>query len=328
MLAVLRVPEKLSNSERYRALFQRLVASIIILVIFYLNPVTWLNDAVLRRVGLDIGELKLYIDGALYAAATILVAYYTYELANMMVSDILSRFPKLAQMRYVIEMTAKALSGLIAIVIVINTLAARFEALEVVGGWLASAAGNIASILATFIIAMQLGNLLANYLAGLVLRIEEFVEEGDFIEIGNMLLMVRRLGWYSVEAEDRFGNIVYVPNMSLMTKILRRAFSRISYRYVEVRFTLPYGISLEEVRRRVDLAMAATRRVVSHRLLIYELGPYAVTYELQAQPRKAMFEEQFRSIIRAALLHEFGELLSTPMIVSMRARNLAVKPSE
>ncbi|RLE65561.1 MAG: hypothetical protein DRJ47_04725 [Thermoprotei archaeon] len=321
MLAIIRnndVEEKEGGKGRYKAILGRLLTSIGILVFFYFNPITFLNDRILSPLGLDIGEFKVYIDGVFYIFSVFLTAYYSYKLTSMMTRDILARYPRISRIRYMVEIVVSVVSLLVAITVTVNTLAVKFEAVGKIESLLSGIAGNLLSLFVTFIIAIQVGNILANYVAGIIFRLEDIAEEGDFIVFQGEMFRVRERGWYALECEDRFGNIVYIPNMLVVTNKLCKAFSKTGYRYVEVKFSLPYSMSIEEVKKRVDNAMSGVKRIIDYKLLIYDLSNYGVVYELQVMPKKPMFVEQLRSIVRAALIQEFKQLLMTPTIINFQ----------
>jgi len=218
-----------------------------------------------------------------------------------------------------------ALAALLAFTVaLLNLLSLKVSAVAGFVEWLTSALGGFFSMLIALILALQVKEIVGNYLAWLIIKFGGLVEEGDFVSFGGEFLKVVRVGSSHTLLVNTFEEEVYVPNLKFLLEAYRKPFSRRGRRYLEVCFTLPYSYPYREVAARVHKALmeldCPEASIASYRLLVRELQPYAVVYELRVKPSKPVFPNAFNSAVMAALLEEFGEALSTPALVSLTDR--------
>lgn len=227
--------------------------------------------------------------------------------------------PKLRPLASLVRIVFAAAALLTFIATLLNLLSLEVSAVAGVAQWLSSTLGSFFSVLLALILALQMKEIVGNYLAWLIIKFGDLVEEGDYISFSGEFLKVVRVGYSHTLLVNAFEEEVYLPNLKFLLETYRKPFSRRVRRYIEVCFTLPYSYPYEEVAARVHKALQNLNNpqvsIASHTLLVKELQPYAVAYELRVKPGRPMFPSILVSEVIRALLKEFGEALSTPALV-------------
>lgn len=106
-------------------------------------------------------------------------------------------------------------------------------------------------------IGFGLQNIVANFIAGVMLMIERPVRIGDFIEVGTLVGVVRRIGLRSSTVRAADGAEVIVPNEKLISREVVNWTLTDRRRRVAVKVAVPDGIQPEPV-------MALLKKVVGH----------------------------------------------------------------
>ncbi len=295
------------------------ISLVLSLVFKYVKPVALVTNWISRLIwGVAAPSGVEYVDFLLYIFSSV---FFSGVLARF-ICDLLAKPLEVGLSKvglYRFKWLIFLLTGLSVFVAALSLLLAlEFPAIL---GYMSSIIPSFISILISLILAIQLGSLFVNYVAGVLVRVEHLLEEGDFIEFEGEVLRVEKTRFFCVEAVNRFGEQVVIPNVKLIEAPFKKLFSRGKTRFIEVRFTLPYQIPFEEVEKVV-------RKVVgrrSYKLLVLDLGNYAVVYELQVKPSKPVFPEGFRSDLRKALLREFGSKLSMPLMVTFTDEKIRVE---
>lgn len=288
------------------------------------------EQPILRGIGLILPpEQSLTVYITIFGLISLALSYFLARLAYDIGSAVLVPLGKKPAYRPLVPL-ARASFGAIAIltfiVAILRLVSIRIAALAGVAEWLASTLSGFVSILIAMIVALQVREIFGNYLAWVVLRFSDLVEEGDYVSFGGEVLKVVRVGYSHSVLLNSLNEEVYVPNLRFLIESYRKTFSRRSRSYVDLRFTLPYSFPYEDVKAGVARALQAYGEqhesvgVSDYQLLISELSPYSVTYELRVKPEKPVYPPLFRSKVMKQLLKEFGEALATPMLVLLSER--------
>ncbi len=272
-------------------------------------------------------SLSAYI--ALFGLISLALSYFLARLAYDIGGAILTplgRKPAYRPLMPFIRASFGAVAVLVFIVAILRLVSIRVAAVAGVAEWLASTLSGFASILIAMIVALQVREIFGNYLAWVVLRFSDLVEEGDYISFGGEVLKVVKVGYSHAVLLNSLNEEVYVPNLKFLIESYRRTFTRRTRSYVDLRFTLPYSFPYEDVKAGVARALQAYGEqhesigVSDYRLLVSELSPYSVTYELRVRPEKPVYPQMFRSEVMKQLLKEFGEALATPTLILLSER--------
>jgi len=259
---------------------------------------------------------------ALALALAYLVARVVLRLGGLVTSS-LERRPALRSLVPLVR-ASFAVAALVAFLVVsLRVLAYRVAAVAGVVEQLSQALSGFLSTLIALILALQVREVVGNYIAWAIIKAAGLVEQGDYVSFGGEVLKVVRIGYSHTVMVSNLNEEVYVPNMRFLLETFRKGFSRAVRMFVSVRFTLPYSLPLDRVREGVANAIERYAQrydsvgVAEYRLLIYDLSPYTVTYELWVKPARPTFPIALRSAIMGELLREFGEALSAPVLLRL-----------
>jgi len=97
----------------------------------------------------------------------------------------------------------------------------------------------IAAGFVLLVLSIPLYVLLKDFIAGNVLKMQNRVNEGVFIEIDDLKGRIKRAGFLRLDIEDNRGNINSIPYHSIRSKIISRSGSNPNLTKVLLRFTFP-----------------------------------------------------------------------------------------
>lgn len=303
----------------------RVIAAALLLLAVHLS-----EQIIVYGIGLILPpEQSLGVYIALFGLASLILSYFMARLVYDIGGSILTFLRKKPAYRPLTPFV-RVLFGAIAILVFIaatlRLVSIRVAAVAGLAEWLVSTLSGFASILIAMIIALQVREIFGNYLAWVVLRFSDLVEEGDYISFGGEVMKVVRMGYSHVVLLNSLNEEIYMPNFKFLVESYRRIFTRRTRSYVDLRFTLPYSFPYEDVKAGIARALQAYSEqhesvgVSDYRLLISELSPYSVTYELRVKPEKPVYPQSFRSEVMKQLLREFGEALATPALVLLSGK--------
>jgi len=102
-------------------------------------------------------------------------------------------------------------------------------------------------------IAFGLKNVAQNFVAGLIVLVEQPVRRGDFVQIGNVEGTVVAVGLRASQVETRDGSFLVVPNAKWVTEFV----TNFSYPVPRQRWSVELEVELEEDPSRVRAVMEA-----------------------------------------------------------------------
>ncbi len=270
--------------------------------------------------------------GALFllflATTTVLCIYYAYRTYLDVTSHLIAKLsakPSIRPAVHTILLFNKIFGLIISLVVILSLLSIKIPFLYVIVRSIMASFSGLFSILVALILALQVKEIVGNYLAGAIVKWSRIISDGEFLNMGDEYLKVENVNSAYTELVNRFGERIYVPNLKFLIENFRKPFSKTYRRYVDLRFSLPYKYHPDEIGGRIKKIVdmynkspsASSPPIDDYKLLALELASYSVVYELQARPLKPVFPETLKSSIRQLLHEEFGEDLATPTMVSV-----------
>jgi small-conductance mechanosensitive channel len=319
-------PKWLSEAaRRMRPAVVKLVGSCVLLVIVYL-----LEEPIARLLKLFVGESfgeTLYL--VLLAPLMLLTSYYVFRVyASVSTSVIEGPLAKL-KIRSAIPMIVllNRIFGIVLLLIAaLWLLSLRIPFLySLVEGIVGSFSG-VFSLLIALVLAMQVKEIVGNFLAGLMIKTSGVISEGEYINIGEEYCRIEKIDLPYTKVTDLLGEEIYIPNLKFLIETFRKPFSEGNRRYIDLRFSLPYKYPIKEVEQKVNELVKqhnnqpqhSDARIDDFRLVMVSLADYSVVYELRVKPSHSVFPEAMRTTLRRLVYEKFGEDLATPMILNVR----------
>lgn len=178
---------------------------------------------------------------------------------------------------------APSLSGFLLKVI---KIALEFAAILIVAG---SLGFDVTALLAVFsllglAISLSVQNLLGNLVNGVVLLMTKPIQDGDFVETGDVAGVVKSIGLFYTELTTPDNKGVSVPNSDLSaSKIVN--YTRETNRRVDLIIGASYDCPVEDVKRALYDAVARTDKVLDEpapQVLVEEYGASVIKYTVRA----------------------------------------------
>jgi small-conductance mechanosensitive channel len=312
-------------ARRMRPAFVRLVVSCVLLILVYS-----LEEPITRLLKLFVEESlaeTLYL--VLLAPLMLLTSYYIFRVyASISTSVIEGPLAKL-KIRSAVP-TILLLNKIFGLVLLFITalwlLSRKIPFLYSLVEGLVGSFSGVFSLLIALVLAMQVKEIVGNFLAGLMIKTSGVIIEGEYISIGEEYYRIEKIDLSYTKVTDLLSEETYIPNLKFLIESFRKPFSKDSRRYIDLRFSLPYKYPIKEVEQRVSELVeqhnTQTRhsdaRIDDFRLVIVSLADYSVVYELRVKPSQSVFPEAMRSNVRRLVYEKFGEDLATPMILDVR----------
>lgn len=180
---------------------------------------------------------------------------------------------------------------------------------------------SVFGLVVTGALAISSQSIIANAMAGLMLRSVASFKPGDFIEVSEHMGRVSEQGLFHTEIQTPDRDLITIPNSVMLEQPVRVV--RGSGTIVSVRLSIGYDVSHHVLE---DLFVAAAREVdlVDPFVQMIDLGDYAITYRVAGfleDPRTLLAS---RSRLRMAIvdtLSDAGIEIMSPMYVARRAVN-------
>jgi small-conductance mechanosensitive channel len=145
----------------------------------------------------------------LYLAALAFGLYYIVQLLQLILERWLVRSAAHESLRDPIRFVAKALFGVLALVIVLENLGIRLTAI-----WTTLGIGSVA-------VALALQETLANFFAGFYLQLDRPIRVDDYVKLGSgQEGFVQKMSWRSTRIRTMWNNTVIVPNSKLASDVI------------------------------------------------------------------------------------------------------------
>ncbi len=222
-----------------------------------------------------------------------------------------------ARFRSQLTTVALILIGLLAIIFVLPEDSDSDLAFSIVG------------LIVTGALAISSQSIIANAMAGIMLRSVSSFKPGDFIEVAEKMGRVTERGLFHTEIQTADRDLVTMPNALMVSHPVRVV--RASGTIVSATASIGYDISRHTLEE-LFVAAAEAAGLIEPFVQVVELGDYSVNY------RVAGFLEDPRSLLAARsnlrcqildTLHEAQIEIMSPMYVARRAAsNDALLPPE
>jgi len=145
-------------------------------------------------------------DRLLYIATIVVVIYFASKILQVLISRWFATVQGTGAKRSSVEFFTRIIFGIVATLFVLDNLNVQLKAI-----WTTLGVGGVA-------VALALQDTLTNFFAGVYLRLDNAVEQGDYIQIeGSQEGFVGELGWRSTRMRTLSNHLVVIPNTKLAT---------------------------------------------------------------------------------------------------------------
>ncbi len=122
-------------------------------------------------------------------------------------------------------------------------------------------------------LSMSVQGLLGNFFSGIMLLINKPFREGDFIEAGDKIGVVKNIGFFNTTINTLDNISTIVPNSELTGATVKN-YSREPLRRVDMTFCTSYDVSTEAAKKAILDAVAKDSRILSEPAPFVRLGAY------------------------------------------------------
>ena len=215
-------------AERQDSLHHNQMVSVVVRA---LTPMLLIGIAAiaLNLLGLPPRFLALS-DQLLYIATIVVVIYFASKILQVLISRWFATAHGIGARQSTVEFFTRIIFGIVATLFVLDNLNVQLKAI-----WTTLGVGGVA-------VALALQDTLTNFFAGVYLRLDNSVEQGDYIQIeGSQEGFVGELGWRSTRMRTLSNHLVVIPN----TKLATTPFTNYSVTSAEEITVLAFKISRE-----------------------------------------------------------------------------------
>jgi small conductance mechanosensitive channel len=238
------------------------------------------------------------------AVAAVVVLFFALRL----IDRALERRAQVTQFSRQLTLIAlTVLAALIALLALPDSIAGNQEVIQLVG------------IAATVLVTLSSQTLVANAMAGLMLRSVKSFRPGDFVKVDSHFGRVSERGLFHIEIQTAQRDLVTLPNQFLLTRPMTVV--RSSGTVITADVSLGYDAAHQVIEPL--LIQAAERAGLDEPFVqVLELGDYTVTYRISGflTDVKTLFTAQ--STLRRRILdtlHDDAVEIASPMLLAYRA---------
>ena len=202
---------------------------------------------ILDAIGFDVGETRISLWAALRTLTYLGIIMWLATLAGNFVDNRVQRLDEMTpSLRVLIGKTARIVLVVLAAMIAMEMLKIDLTALTVLSGAIGVGIG------------FGLQKVVSNFIAGIIILMDESIKPGDTITLGETFGWIRELRARFVSVITRDGREFLIPNEDFIThEVVNWSFSD---RFV--RLDVPFGVSYKSDPHRVtELAIAAAASV-------------------------------------------------------------------
>lgn len=188
---------------------------------------------------------------------------------------------------------------------------------------------SIVGLIVTGALAISSQSIIANAMAGLMLRTVSSFKPGDFIEVAENMGRVTERGLFHTEIQTADRDLITLPNALMVNQPVRVV--RASGTIVSATASLGYDVS-RHVLEELFVQAAESSGLVDPYVQVLDLGDYSVNYRIAGfleDPRSMLAA---RSRLRQAILDELSaagiEIMSPMFIARREASNEPLLPDE
>ena len=122
-------------------------------------------------------------------------------------------------------------------------------------------------------LSMSVQGLLGNFFSGIMLLINKPFKEGDFIEAGDKVGIVKSIGFFNTAINTPDNISTVVPNSELTGATVKN-YSREPLRRVDMTFCTSYDVSTADAKKAILDAIAKDERILADPAPFVRLGAY------------------------------------------------------
>ena len=198
-------------------------------------------------------------------------------------------------------------------------------AYSLVGVWLVGFLGTTGVVILTFVVGLFTSSVLGNLLAFWVLNNSMEFKTGDRVQIGETYGDVVELSMFFTRVRTIKDEIISLPNLTVMGKEVKN-FSTLPAVLIHIPITLGYNVDQTEAQTLLIQCATETQGILTDGdrkpfVLFTDLGPYTVTYEINAYTDQPNALVTIKSALIDNILREFQrskiELMS-PTYIALR----------
>ena len=205
---------------------------------------------------------NLAVDTVLSGLLTLVVCYIAIRIVKAVVAKALGKASKLDVP--VKNLITKAVTIILwAVTIIIVAGAFGINATSLVA--LLSVVG--------LALSMSVQGLLGNFFSGIMLLINKPFKEGDFIEAGDKVGVVKNIGFFNTTINTLDNISTVVPNSDLTGATVKN-YSREPLRRVDMTFCTSYDVSTADAKKAILDAIAKDERILADPVPFVRLGAY------------------------------------------------------
>jgi len=182
-----------------------------------------------------------------------------------------------------------------------------------------SLALSAVGLIVTGALAISSQSIIANGMAGVMIRAIKNFKPGDFIEVRDDMGRVTEMGLFHTEIQTRDRDLITLPNSVMVNEPVRVI--RSSGTIVSAEIGLGYDLSRHRLKE-LFIVAAEKAELEDPFVQVVDLGDHAVTYRVAGFLRESTQVLARRSRLRESLLdtlHESGVEIMSPMYVARRA---------
>lgn len=177
---------------------------------------------------------------------------------------------------------------------------------------------SLLGLVLTALIALSSTTLVANAMAGLLLRIVDSFAPGDYIRVGEHFGRVSERGLFHTEVQTEDRDLLTLPNMHLITNPVTVVHD--SGTIISASLSLGYDINRKHVEKLLKRA-AENAELQDPFVQIRELGDYSIVYRISGRLEDVGSLITARSRLRACVLdalHDDGIEIVSPSFMIQR----------
>ena len=177
---------------------------------------------------------------------------------------------------------------------------------------------SVIGLVVTGALAISSQSIIANGMAGLLLRSLKKFKPGDFIEVSDRVGRVTELGLFHTEIQTNDRDLTTIPNALMVNQPVKVV--RASGTIVSAKISIGYDVSRHELKP-LFLDAAIRAELLDPFMQVVELGDYSVVYRVAGfldTPQRLLAA---RSKLQGAMLdalHEANVEIMSPMFVATR----------
>ena len=205
---------------------------------------------------------NLALDTILSGLLTLVVCYIAIRIIKAIVGKALGKASKLdVPVKNLITKAVTAILWAVTIIIVAGAFGINATSLVA----LLSVVG--------LALSMSVQGLLGNFFSGIMLLINKPFKEGDFIEAGDKIGVVKNIGFFNTTINTLDNISTIVPNSDLTGATVKN-YSREPLRRVDMNFCTSYDVSTEQAKEAILDAIGKDSRILSDPAPFVRLGAY------------------------------------------------------